>query len=191
MFVTITFRSFTPTPGGLEFKPGKDYYFITTSSQNNLHNKIGGRCVSHGMKVIFKVIDNSIPHRSEKVNLKKNKKHKHKRKKYRVKPEYIEDNLNFKRFSNHNQNGTYDKLEGIKFIQANTHIYGGSYQKHPQKNKKYPKFRENEVLEYEEISVEASRMHASGSSSNVQNFLLKPKTLFIVLYMIAMYFQPL
>jgi len=26
-YVTITFRSFTPTPGGLEFKPGKDYFF--------------------------------------------------------------------------------------------------------------------------------------------------------------------
>ena len=191
MFVTITFRSFTPTPGGLEFKPGKDYYFITTSSQNNLHNKIGGRCVSHGMKVIFKVIDNSIPRRSEKVNLLKNKKHKHKRKKYGIKPEYIEDNLNFKRFSNQNENKTYSKLEGIKFIQANSHIYGSSYQTHPQKNKKYPKFRENEVLEYEEISVEASRMHASGSSSIAMKCFVIPKTFSIVLYMITMYFQPL
>jgi len=26
--VTISFRPFTPQPGGLEFKPGKDYYFI-------------------------------------------------------------------------------------------------------------------------------------------------------------------
>lgn len=28
MYVTITFRSFTPQPGGLEFQPGQDYYFI-------------------------------------------------------------------------------------------------------------------------------------------------------------------
>lgn len=28
MFFTITFRSFTPQPGGLEFRPGQDYYFI-------------------------------------------------------------------------------------------------------------------------------------------------------------------
>ncbi|RWS29139.1 ephrin-B1-like protein [Leptotrombidium deliense] len=31
MYFTITFRSFTPQPGGLEFKPGQDYYFISTS----------------------------------------------------------------------------------------------------------------------------------------------------------------
>lgn len=28
MYFTITFRPFTPQPGGLEFQPGKDYYFI-------------------------------------------------------------------------------------------------------------------------------------------------------------------
>ena len=28
MYFTITFRSFTPQPGGLEFRPGQDYYFI-------------------------------------------------------------------------------------------------------------------------------------------------------------------
>ncbi|KAG8257833.1 Ephrin-B2a [Homalodisca vitripennis] len=28
MYFTITFRSFTPQPGGLEFQPGMDYYFI-------------------------------------------------------------------------------------------------------------------------------------------------------------------
>jgi hypothetical protein len=28
MYFTITFRSFTPQPGGLEFQPGQDYYFI-------------------------------------------------------------------------------------------------------------------------------------------------------------------
>lgn len=28
MYFTITFRSFTPQPGGLEFQPGEDYYFI-------------------------------------------------------------------------------------------------------------------------------------------------------------------
>ena len=55
LYFTITFRSFTPTPGGLEFHPGKDYYFITTSVPGNLHGKYGGRCASHNMKVIFKV----------------------------------------------------------------------------------------------------------------------------------------
>ena len=60
-YVTITFRSFTPTPGGLEFHPGKDYYFITTSVPGNLHGKFGGRCASHNMKVIFKVANATRP----------------------------------------------------------------------------------------------------------------------------------
>ncbi|PRD26733.1 UNVERIFIED_CONTAM: Ephrin-B1 [Trichonephila clavipes] len=59
MYFTITFRSFTPQPGGLEFRPGQDYYFISTSAggegQHALEQKIGGRCATHNMKVIFKV----------------------------------------------------------------------------------------------------------------------------------------
>lgn len=55
MYFTITFRSFTPQPGGLEFQPGQDYYFISTSSQDDLHRRIGGRCSSDNMKVVFKV----------------------------------------------------------------------------------------------------------------------------------------
>lgn len=57
MYFTITFRSFTPQPGGLEFRPGQDYYFISTSTGNEdgLHQRIGGRCATHNMKVIFKV----------------------------------------------------------------------------------------------------------------------------------------
>lgn len=31
--VTISFRPFTPQPGGLEFKPGNDYYFICKNFQ--------------------------------------------------------------------------------------------------------------------------------------------------------------
>ncbi|KAG5667184.1 hypothetical protein PVAND_015179 [Polypedilum vanderplanki] len=53
--VTISFRPFTPQPGGLEFKPGKDYYFISTSTDGDMHRRIGGRCQSHHTKVIFKV----------------------------------------------------------------------------------------------------------------------------------------
>ncbi|XP_071522677.1 ephrin-A5b-like isoform X1 [Panulirus ornatus] len=55
MYFTITFRSFTPQPGGLEFRPGQDYYFISTSSKDDLHRRIGGRCSTHHMKVVFKV----------------------------------------------------------------------------------------------------------------------------------------
>lgn len=57
MYFTITFRSFTPQPGGLEFRPGQDYYFISTSTgrRDGLHQRLGGRCATHNMKVIFKV----------------------------------------------------------------------------------------------------------------------------------------
>ncbi len=57
IYFTITFRSFTPTPGGLEFRPGKDYFFISTSSRSDLYRRIGGRCSSHNMRVVFKVAE--------------------------------------------------------------------------------------------------------------------------------------
>jgi hypothetical protein len=60
IYFTITFRSFTPTPGGLEFRPGKDYYFISTSSRNDLYRRVGGRCSSNNMRVVFKVADNPM-----------------------------------------------------------------------------------------------------------------------------------
>lgn len=66
MYFTITFRSFTPTPGGLEFKPGNDYYFISTSSRSDLHRRVGGGCASHNMKMIFKVHANDRTHRLQK-----------------------------------------------------------------------------------------------------------------------------
>ena len=57
-YFTVTFRSFTPTPGGLEFRPGQDYYFISTSSREDLHRRVGGGCATNNMKMIFKVADN-------------------------------------------------------------------------------------------------------------------------------------
>ncbi len=58
MYFTITFRSFTPTPGGLEFRPGQDYYFISTSSRDDLHRRAGGGCSAHNMRMVFKVHPN-------------------------------------------------------------------------------------------------------------------------------------
>ncbi|XP_076224319.1 ephrin [Nomia melanderi] len=55
MYFTITFRPFTPQPGGLEFLAGHDYYFISTSTKEDLHKRIGGRCSTNNMKVVFKV----------------------------------------------------------------------------------------------------------------------------------------
>ena len=60
MYFTITFRSFSPTPGGLEFKPGQNYYLISTSTQRDIHRRAGGFCSSHNMKMIFKVADNQV-----------------------------------------------------------------------------------------------------------------------------------
>ena len=59
MYFTITFRSFSPTPGGLEFKPGQDYYFISTSTKRDIHRRVGGYCQSHKMKMVFRVHDNT------------------------------------------------------------------------------------------------------------------------------------
>ena len=54
LYFTITFRTFTPSPGGMEFRPGQDYFFISTSDPENIHQKSGGRCSSHNMRVLFK-----------------------------------------------------------------------------------------------------------------------------------------
>ena len=68
MYFTITFRSFSPTPGGLEFKPGQNYYFISTSTQRDIHRRVGGFCSSHNMKMIFKVADREEVSRSNHYN---------------------------------------------------------------------------------------------------------------------------
>ena len=65
MYFTITFRSFTPTPGGLEFRPGKDYYFISTSNSKDIHRRVGGWCSSHNMKMIFRVAENAVQQAEE------------------------------------------------------------------------------------------------------------------------------
>lgn len=54
-FSCVVLRPFTPQPGGLEFLPGHDYYFISTSTSDDLHRRIGGRCLTHNMKIVFKV----------------------------------------------------------------------------------------------------------------------------------------
>ena len=52
---TKTFREFSPIPRGLEFKPGHNYYFVSTSNKNNINNKFGGYCASHNMKLSMKI----------------------------------------------------------------------------------------------------------------------------------------
>jgi hypothetical protein len=57
LYFTITFRSFSPIPGGLEFKPGHTYYLISTSTSRDLHRRAGGYCSTHNMKMVFNVAD--------------------------------------------------------------------------------------------------------------------------------------
>ena len=57
-YFTITFRSFSPSPGGLEFKPGQNYYFVSTSNSKDIHRRVGGYCQNNNMKMVFKVADN-------------------------------------------------------------------------------------------------------------------------------------
>ena len=56
-YFTITFRSFSPTPGGMEFRPGQSYYLISTSTKTNLHRRVGGYCATHNMRMIFKIAE--------------------------------------------------------------------------------------------------------------------------------------
>merc|ERR1712080_236626 len=69
----ISFRSFTPMPNALEYKPGRDYHFISTSSKDDLHLRIGGMCLSNNMKIVFKVgLRHQLPQVSD-TNIGKNK----------------------------------------------------------------------------------------------------------------------
>ena len=63
-YFTITFRNFSPTPGGLEFRPGQNYYLISTSTRRDLHRRVGGFCSSHNMKMIFNVAESATDYRA-------------------------------------------------------------------------------------------------------------------------------
>merc|ERR1711971_358321 len=66
-YFTITFRSFSPSSGGLEFKPGHKYYFVSTSKLGDIHRRVGGYCKNNNMKMVFRVAD-SRKHTSITVN---------------------------------------------------------------------------------------------------------------------------
>ena len=64
-------RTFTPSPGAMEFRPGQDYFFISTSDPENLHQKSGGRCSSHNMKVLFKTAERKTEKKESKQDISK------------------------------------------------------------------------------------------------------------------------
>jgi len=54
---TINFVRYSPQPKGLQFEPGRDYYFTSTSTglAEGLQSMDGGVCRHRGMKLIFRV----------------------------------------------------------------------------------------------------------------------------------------
>ncbi|VDD89970.1 unnamed protein product [Enterobius vermicularis] len=51
--IRTVFREFTPLPNGLEYEPGKSYYFISTSdgSPQGMDSVAGGLCTTKNMKL--------------------------------------------------------------------------------------------------------------------------------------------
>ena len=58
------FRSFSPSPMQMEFKPGQSYYFISTSSDRDIHRRVGGWCSTKNMKMIFRWVYIILSNRS-------------------------------------------------------------------------------------------------------------------------------
>lgn len=61
---TFSIRSFSPT-GGMEFKAGKSYYFISTSTPGNMDSLAGGYCSTHNMKLVLNVAQTIRPVRRD------------------------------------------------------------------------------------------------------------------------------
>uniref|UniRef100_A0A915HWA8 Ephrin RBD domain-containing protein n=1 Tax=Romanomermis culicivorax TaxID=13658 RepID=A0A915HWA8_ROMCU len=51
--IPVVFRDFTPLPNLMEYRPGKSYYFISTSNgtRNGLYNLDGGLCSKKNMRL--------------------------------------------------------------------------------------------------------------------------------------------
>ena len=58
-YFTLTFRSFSPNPTALEFKPGQSYYLVSTSTPRDLHRRAGGFCSTHNMRMTIKVAESA------------------------------------------------------------------------------------------------------------------------------------
>ncbi|OUC43952.1 Ephrin [Trichinella nativa] len=55
--IKLTLREFTPMPNGLEFKPGHNYYFISTSdgSAEGMHERSDGLCSFNNLKMLVHI----------------------------------------------------------------------------------------------------------------------------------------
>ena len=62
-FFTLTFRSFSPTPGAFEFHPGQKYYFIATNYLENQRSEPSmskPKCSHPPMRLIFRIKDDKL-----------------------------------------------------------------------------------------------------------------------------------
>ena len=66
-FFTLTFRSFSPTPGAFEFHPGQKYYFIATNYLDQQSNQRSSeavmsrpKCSHPPMRLIFRIKDDKL-----------------------------------------------------------------------------------------------------------------------------------
>ena len=55
MYLTITFRRFSPSPQQMEFQPGRNYFLVSTARPGHLHALQGGYCRGHNMHLQFRV----------------------------------------------------------------------------------------------------------------------------------------
>uniref|UniRef100_A0A0K0D4J6 Ephrin RBD domain-containing protein n=1 Tax=Angiostrongylus cantonensis TaxID=6313 RepID=A0A0K0D4J6_ANGCA len=57
--VKVSFRLMSPNPSALDYRPGRTYYFISTSTGTalGLNNKYGGLCASHNLKMVIHVTE--------------------------------------------------------------------------------------------------------------------------------------
>ena len=156
-YVTITFRSFTPTPGGLEFKPGKDYFFISTSSRSDLYRRLGGRCSTHNMRLVFKISTKDGKIKSE------------------ILEETIEDasrpNINVPRIDTHHEEDLLDE-SSKKLSDFHSYLY-------PMRDiieldsNSVEQSKRSENYADEVVKQEASVMHSNGTSKvSVSGLLL-------------------
>ena len=70
-FITLTFRSFSPTPGAFEFHPGEKYYFMSTpyveQGSSGSYRRSRSRCSHPPMRLIFRIKDDQNGDDKDKV----------------------------------------------------------------------------------------------------------------------------
>ncbi|KAG5669694.1 hypothetical protein PVAND_017577 [Polypedilum vanderplanki] len=174
--VTISFRPFTPQPGGLEFKPGNDYYFISTSSGEDLHRRIGGRCTTDNTKVIFKVFGGDESHKTTAVPAKNDKpsptdQNSHDDSSDNTNNESEE--LNKINYNNDHFGHSFHPTQRPFFVNSNNNVNNDNFNnnKSTKKTNEHDS-RQNEVVKNEELTYNNASSRSNYASSAALNFLI-------------------